>query len=146
MTAEALHRARSSIGGIVAEVERHGHPDLCRSVAERLMESALRLLDHASRSHRSDPALHVLNARTHACRRVWERFHRVVTPTDLGRLEQSIRDGNADWLADLDGPRQAYVLNLGGRRVVFVFDIRLDAIVTALSHARWLSEYGRDAA
>lgn len=148
MTTESqlIHRARTDIGQVVSRIEKSGDRDLALAVADRMILGAQRLLDHAGRFYRSDTERHRFVARTHACKRIWQRFHVAMNLAELGRLEDLIRQGGAraEWILDLEGPRQAYALAIGRRRAVVIFDIRLDAIATALANENWLREYRRD--
>lgn len=146
MNAAILHKAKSQIGSAVADAERSGNPDLCRAVASYLMDQAFRLELQACSFYRGDPERHCASARVHASRRMWQRFGLVVAQNELQLIEREIWAGQAEHVADLDGPRQAWRVKHRGRAMVLVFDIRLDAVVTALPNKTWLREYRREAA
>lgn len=85
-------------------------------------------------------------AHRHAQRRAWRRFGLAVGEPELREAEQDIWAGRAEWIADLKPMRQAYWVALKGRRVVAVFDIHIEAIVTVLPNVAMLRLRGRNAA
>jgi len=78
------------------------------------------------------------NARRHVEKRAWQRFGLAVAPADLIAAEQAIWRGDADWIGDFTPMRQAYWVKLKNKRVVAVFDIHLEIIITVLPSEAWL--------
>lgn len=87
-------------------------------------------------------------AHRHATRRAWQRFGLAVSEPELKVAEQRIWNGAAEWLADLKPMRQAYRVKLrhgDPKRVIVVFDIHIEAIVTCLPDGAKLYRVARAA-
>jgi hypothetical protein len=78
--------------------------------------------------------------RLHARRRAWQRYGTALNDADVRRLEQQIWRGEADWICDQANMRSAYAVRFLGRRMIAIFDIHIEAIITFLPSEAWAME------
>lgn len=99
-----------------------------------------RRLSPARASHRLTMPTDQARARLHARRRAWQRYGTALNDADVRRLEAQIWRGDATWICDQLNMRSAYTVSFLGRRLVAVFDIHIEAIVTFLPSESWAME------
>lgn len=71
-------------------------------------------------------------ARTHACRRAFQRHGLAMALPDVVKIERKIWMGNATWLSDEPRMRSTYEVLYRRRKLRVIFDIHIAAIVTIL--------------
>ena len=84
-----------------------------------------------------DAAQHRANCRAHAKHRAWQRYGLALGERELREMEALIWQGKAKWIAD--GRKslcQIYELRLRKRRLLAIFSIQLEIIVTFLPPKR----------
>jgi len=87
----------------------------------------------APRPTDSDAAQHRANCRAHAKDRAWRRYGLVLGERELRDMEALIWQGKAKWIAD--GRKtlcQIYAIRHRKRRLLVVFNIKMEIIVTFL--------------
>lgn len=69
----------------------------------------------------------------HAIKRAYQRYHVALHETDIRKMEKKIWNGGAEWIADSNRDMaQMYVIGYNKKKLVCLFDIRKEKIVTFL--------------
>jgi len=83
---------------------------------------------------------HADSARVHAMRRAWQRHGLAIAQADLTAAERRIAWGDATLICKCVRNRQAYRVKIKDSRLVVIFDLTLEAIVTVLPSESWIRE------
>ena len=60
---------------------------------------------------------------------------------EMRQAEADIWAGKAEWIADQRKMRSAYRVTIRAKKVIVIYDIHLDVIVTLLPNELWVTEF-----
>ena len=72
----------------------------------------------------------ILNAKKHAVRRLKERYHIIISITDLDELSKKIQSGKSVCIGKMSLTRSAHLLEIQGKSCLAIYNNRIRTIVT----------------